>query len=136
MRLKRSVFLAVLALLPVVLAGCGGGGDDSPVAGRYQGPFTFNSPQGNQVGTIDATIDNNGTITGTAANITTGRTATLTGTLNDEGQIQTTYSFPGNIVVNASGPVGFNAAGHLVGTLPATIQGSPFGTINFELTRQ
>ena len=144
MRLTRSVFLPALALLLLLLpsvallTGCGGGGDSNPIAGRYQGTFTTaGAPQGgNQRGTITATVDNDGRINGTANNTTTGTTATLTGTIGEEGQFQGTYTYPGGVVVNVSGIVGFTEAANMVGTLQATVQGSPFGTITIDLAWQ
>ncbi len=142
MRIKRSLFLAVLALLPTALlsAGCGGGGgggDSNPIAGRYLGTFTTaNAPQGgNQQGTVDLRVDQAGRITGTAFNTSINATATISGTINDEGQVQSTYTYP-NLVAVVTGTVGFNNAGHMVGTLPVTVQGNPFGTLSIDLVRQ
>ena len=56
---RTTAFWAACALLPALLAGCGGGSGDSssPYAGTYAGTFTAADVQGRQSGTISALIE-------------------------------------------------------------------------------
>lgn len=138
MRLKNTAVLAALALLPAALAGCGGGGGGhtSPFKGNYQGTFLATSPQGDQNGTLTANITDDGSLSGTSNNTTTGTAADLNGFISDNGQIQSSFKYPDFPLITANGAITRAANGHLVADLPEVVQNQTIGTVHIDLVKQ
>lgn len=130
-------FVALLSLLLVVL-GCGGSGTltHSPFEGQWAG--TWESASLGEDGTVDMTIASNGAMTG-AVRDQFGDTASLSGRVNNAGQVSGTVQYPGMQAVSLSGTLTFNQQGRLVGTfrLTARVDGTNYThDASFNLTRQ
>ena len=89
----------------------------SPYTGQYSGPYTVESSAfGEQTGKFTLSIAKNGEVIGKAENHTISKTADISGSVNEDGEIKvilewsdTTYTMSGTITKTKSG--------HLKGTL-------------------
>ena len=135
----------MLLATPFGLVGCGSGGGGgytaptvSPYLGSFAGPFNFVGTTAqfpNQTGTVLIATDSNGNVTGTAHNTTFNQDAVVSGTLDKNGSITSTFVFP-NATVTATGTVSIATSGHLVGTLTESLGGNNVGQITVDLTKQ
>lgn len=90
---------------------------DVPYAGQYTGPYTVKaSVFGNQSGKFTLSIGEDGKVTGKAENYTVGKTADISGSVNENGDINliaewsdSTYTIKGTAIKTKGG--------HLQGTL-------------------
>lgn len=117
-----------------VTSGCGGGGsNNSPFAGTWTGPWT---DSGNaQTGTLNVTVNNAGSLTGSISNTTTGQNGAATGSISSGGTIAATYTYPSQ-TYTTTGTVAIGGNGHLTGTVQEFSSGVLFGTATFDLTKQ
>jgi hypothetical protein len=90
---------------------------DSPYAGNYSGPYTAKSSDyGEQSGRLTLSSDSSGRVKGKFQNRTSGRTADITGSVTDDGDIQLVLEWP-DATFTIKGTVVKTRAGHLKGTL-------------------
>ncbi|MEZ0326423.1 MAG: hypothetical protein ACAH95_11000 [Fimbriimonas sp.] len=132
--MKRILFLLGI-VCALVLAGCGGGGDD---------PFTNNNQfRGSWAGTIVAnsqpaenirmTIANNGSITGSET--VDADTAALTGNVDQNGRFNIISRLAGTEDVRYTGDMSFDSQGRIRGTGIGT-QGNTQVNITFVMNDQ
>ncbi len=134
---RLTTAVAAASLGAVVLAGCGGGGGNndssstptnSPFAGNYVGTFNTTNPQS---GTLNVTVATNGTLTGSGHNNTSGQDETVSGSINNAGTVNVTFTYP-TFSASASGIVAATSNGHIAGTLTQ----SGGGSVTIDLVKQ
>jgi hypothetical protein len=128
-------FLSVLAL--VVLAGCGGGNGGSgsgpsPFGGTWSGTWS----DATQSGTLKVTVTEDGGMTGSIVNDTLGLNGTVSGTVQNNGDVTSTYLYPGQVVVQANGNVTLQPNGHWMGSVTEMVGNINRGTANLDLIKQ
>jgi hypothetical protein len=125
--------IALFATLMTLLA-CGGSGITLPniYAGTWSG--TYSVVQSTQVGTVNISIGNDGSVSGTGVNTTLGKNFTVNGTIDNAGDISGTLG--GGLSGTLSGKLGFAVNGHLTGSINQTISGGGTFASNYDLTKQ
>ena len=130
----RRVGLVVTLGLAASVWGCGGGSDNSsPFAGSYRGTFVANAQQQLQNGYIRIVVAPDGHFTGTIDNATAGASGTTSGSIATDGQMTSSYQYPGNLTYTANGGVAKNNQGDIVGTLQEFQNGTNVGTVSVDL---
>ena len=110
-------FILGALIIGFTLQGCGGsnsGAPASPYTGNYTGTFSTTDPQS---GTITIIVAPNGGITGYGHNNTTAKDLVLSGSVTKTGTAYFVFTYSGS-TISATGTVGFDSPGNLVGTLP------------------
>lgn len=132
-----KVHLLLLAIVALLVAGCGGSRrlsllDDSPFEGQFSG--TWEAPAAETTGTANITILPNGTITGTAQRNGSNDVGTINGQIANNGTVTGTVQFPEETLSTVNGTWGFNAENQLVGDLTQTVGTQSF-VVSYTLDR-
>ncbi|HSI73701.1 MAG TPA: hypothetical protein VK934_11045 [Fimbriimonas sp.] len=129
--MKKVLFFA-LALL--VLVGCGGGGDSFDNRTQFEGFWSGTVVGGsNPAENMQISVNSNGNISGSES--VNGRTAALTGFVEQDGTFQMTSRLSGEQDVVYQGDMYVNSNNRLIGQGTAT-QGSTTVNLSFNLQRQ
>jgi hypothetical protein len=129
--------LGIFALVAVV--GCGGGNSGnggnagpSPFGGTWIGTWA----DAVQSGTLNVTVVQDGTITGTVVNNTLGITGTVGGSTTNAGVVTSTYNYPGRPIIQANGNVAIAQNGHWTGSVTEIASGHTLGVATLDLIKQ
>ncbi len=110
--------------------------EPSSYAGQYKGNWTGkSSASAEQKGTWSLKVDANGKVTGKEVNETAGRTAELSGSVNEDGDIKLIIEYP-NLTFAIKGTVVITKSGHLKGTLTQFEGREMIWTIQIDLPPQ
>lgn len=124
----------LLTLFTIFAAPASGSRRESSYKGRYSGPYAVEegSAFGKQLGKFTFTIDREGGVTGKAENYTAGRSADISGSVNEDGDIglllewsDATYTMKGTVIKTREG--------HLKGTLAQYSGKEVMATIKMDL---
>lgn len=132
----RSIFIMFGLLALLALAGCGGGDDTTAAPSRFGGRWAGTWTGATQSGTLDVTVAQNGTITGSVVNNTLRINGTVAGNVNSADFVTSTYTYPGAAPVHVDGTVSLQPNGHWSGTGTEVQSGTNLGTVTVDLIKQ
>jgi hypothetical protein len=109
---------------------------ESSYKGRYSGPYTVEAAAvAEQSGKFTLSIDVDGDVKGKAENHTTGRSADVSGSVNEDGDIRLILEWPES-TYTIKGTVVRTKNGHLKGTLNQYSGKEVIATIKMDLSPQ
>jgi hypothetical protein len=104
-----------------------------PFKGQYSGPYTVESSVfGEQTGRFTLSIDKNGEVTGKAENYTIARSADISGSVNEDGDVKLILEWSDS-TYTMKGTVTKTRTGHLKGTLTQYAGKEVIATIKMDL---
>lgn len=130
----RKLLVLIAAVAAVV--GCGGGGEN-PVAFPYTGTWvgTWNSPELEQGGEATFIIARDGEVSGAIENELFEGDGVVDGTIQENGDVSGTVTYPDFPPMMIMGRVNFDEEGHLVGTLSQSV-GEGSVAVQIDVARQ
>lgn len=122
----RTKFVALMAIVAFVLAGCAGSGVAvNPFSGSYNGTWVAQAgDQGTSTMLVLASGATTGTITDTTKGLTNG---TIAGTIDSLGAFSGTYTLPPSAAQNMTGNFTRTQTG-MTGSVTLTTQAGPLTT--------
>ena len=125
----------ILLLLALIFLNCSSSNSSSsPFIGNWAGTWT--DPVTLESGAISITIDTNGNVTGSVRNTTLNMNGEVGGTVDDNGNANFTYTYPGPTTYTETGAVSINSSTQLVGNLNEYLGGTLIGTATINLIKQ
>lgn len=132
----RKFGILALVISGLLLAGCGGNGGSSTSLEDFIGIWTgtWEAPDFSTTGTVNLTVADDGTVSGTSTTDGFSGTGTITGTIDDDGEVTATLDWPGIPETTATGVL-TTSGSQLNGSLTAPISGTD-RQVSFMLTKQ
>jgi len=143
MRHKNFLFAFLLSVAAFVSSGCGGTGTggSSPFDGDWAGLQRFFDIFGavQDQGFMEFFIDDNGFVSGTISKNSTNETVSLTGFVENNGEMEISWQFNGELRRTASGHVHISSGDLSPSSgddaLPTSNSNGPVGRLEFILER-